>query len=78
MQLLALTWQTKTEGGRDIKFVCPGGWVGGQFFQEIIPLRGSILQAETCYILSLAEGPSPSVAIQVISGFAILSYQTFC
>ena len=33
--------------------------------QEIIPLRGSILQAETCQILSLAENPrwSPSVAI---------------
>ena len=34
-----------------------GGWVGGRFFQEIIPLRGSILQAETCQILSLAENP---------------------
>ena len=32
-------------------------WVGGWFFQEIIPLRGSILQAETCKILSLAENP---------------------
>ena len=29
-----------------------GGWVGGWFFQEIIPLRGSILQAGTCQILS--------------------------
>ena len=31
----------------------------------IVPLRGSILQAETCQILSLAEHPrwSPSVAI---------------
>ena len=33
--------------------------------QEIIPLRGSILQAETCQILSLAESPrwSPNMAI---------------
>ena len=35
-----------------------GGWrVGGRFFQEILPLRGSILQAGTCQILSLAENP---------------------
>ena len=33
-----------------------GGRVGG-FFQEIYPLRGSILQAETCKIPSLAENP---------------------
>ena len=32
------------------------GWVGGPS-QEMIPLRGSILQAETCQILSLAENP---------------------
>ena len=40
------------------------GWVGG-FFQEIITLRGSILQVGTCQILSLAENPrwNPSVAI---------------
>ena len=31
--------------------------VGGWFFQEVIPLRGSILQAGTCQILSLAENP---------------------
>ena len=29
----------------------------GGFFQEIFPLRGSILQAGTCQILSLAEYP---------------------
>ena len=36
------------------------GWVGGPVI--IVPLRGSILQAETCQILSLAENPrwSPS------------------
>ena len=40
-----------------------GGWVGGWvgvwvgFLQEIMPLRGSILQAGTCQILSLAENP---------------------
>ena len=33
------------------------GWVGGWFFQEILPLRGSILQAETRQILNLAENP---------------------
>ena len=31
-----------------------GGWMVG-FLQEIIPLRGSILQARTCQIVSLAE-----------------------
>ena len=31
------------------------GWV--VFFQEIIPLRGSILQVGSCQILSLAENP---------------------
>ena len=34
-----------------------GGWVGGLFLQEILPLRGSILQAGPCKILSLAENP---------------------
>ena len=34
-----------------------GGWVGGLFLQEIIPLRGSILQVGTCQIFSLAENP---------------------
>ena len=33
------------------------GWVGGGSSQETIPLRGSILQAGTCQILSLAENP---------------------
>ena len=32
-----------------------GLWVGD--FLEIRPPHGSILQAETCYILSLAENP---------------------
>ena len=42
--------------------------MGGGPSQEIIPLRGSILQAETCQILSLAENPrwSPSVAINAM------------
>ena len=71
MQLLALTWQTKTEGGRDIKFVCPGGWVGGQFFQEIIPLRGSILQAGTCQIPSLAKNPSVAISLAMTHCFTI-------
>ena len=45
-----------------------GGWAGGPG-QEIIPLRGSILQAGTCQILGLAENPrwSPSVAISYIA-----------
>ena len=34
-----------------------GGWVGGPLLQEIMPLRGSILQVGTCQILSLAENP---------------------
>ena len=40
-----------------------GGWVDGCPV-IIVPLCGSILQAETCQILSLAENPrwSPSVA----------------
>ena len=47
-----------------------GGRVrSGRFLQEMIPLRGFILQVETCQILSLAENPrwSPSVAIFVKS-----------
>ena len=34
-----------------------GGWVGGWLLQEILPLSGSILQAGTYQILSLAENP---------------------
>ena len=39
-----------------------GDWVAGPVI--IVPLRGSILQAETCQILRLSENPrwSPSVA----------------
>ena len=33
------------------------GWVAGWFFQEKLPLRGSILQVGTGQILSLAENP---------------------
>ena len=42
-----------------------GGWVGGWVAGEKNALFGSILKAETCQILSLAENPrwSPSVAI---------------
>ena len=32
------------------------GWVG-TFFQDIFPLRGSILLAGTCQIISLAKNP---------------------
>ena len=42
------------------------GWLAGGVAGPVIivPLRGSILQAETCQILRLAENPrwSPSVA----------------
>ena len=57
-----LCWGGDTAQHIQEKLSC--GWVGGPD-QEIIPLRGSILQAETCQILSLAENPrwSPSVAI---------------
>ena len=34
-----------------------GGWVGGPLLQEIMPLRGSILQVGTCQIFSFAENP---------------------
>ena len=46
------------------KSLAVGGWGVGGPNQEIIPLRGSILQADTCQILSLDENPrwSPSVA----------------
>jgi len=39
-----------------------GGWMVG-FLQEIIPLRGSILQAQTCQIVSLAENQRWQVRI---------------
>ena len=35
----------------------PVGWVGGGFPQEIIPLRGFILQVETCQNFSSVENP---------------------
>ena len=56
-------WGGDTAQHRKKKLSC--GWVGGGPSQEIIPLRGSILHAETCQILNLAENPrwSPSVAI---------------
>ena len=47
------------------KSLAAGGWVraaagagGRKFCQIIMPLRGSILQAETCQIPSLAENPT--------------------
>ena len=40
-------------------------WVGGWFFQEILPLRGSILQTGACKILSLAENPRWSRVWQI-------------
>ena len=33
-----------------------GGWIGG-YLEEIMPLRGFILQAGTCQILNLPENP---------------------
>ena len=47
-----------------------GGWGVGGPSQEIIPLRGSILRAETCQIFSLSENPrwSPSVAKKYATG----------
>ena len=53
-------------GGRVGSGRVGSGLVGsGRFLQEIIPLRGSILQAGTCQILSSAENPrwSPSLAM---------------
>ena len=41
-------------------------WVGGWFFQEILPLCGYILQAGTCQILSLAENPRWSRVCQYL------------
>ena len=49
---------------KTIQSSAAGGWVragsgagGREFCQIIMPLRGSILQAETCQIPSLAENP---------------------
>ena len=59
-------WGGDTAQHRKKKLSC--GWVGvGGPNQEIIPLRGSIWQAETCQILRLAGNPrwSQSVAIFV-------------
>jgi len=51
------------------------GWLAGWLAQSVIivPLRGSILQAETCQILSLAENPrwSPSVAKITVTAMII-------
>ena len=61
-----------------------GGWVvGGGPSQEMIPLRGSILQAETYQILSLAENPRWSRVWQksnmndVINRLALISRGVF-
>ena len=48
-------WGGDTAQHRKTKLSC--GWVGGGPSQEMIPLRRSILQAETCQILRF----SPSV-----------------
>ena len=47
------------------------------FLQKIKPIRSSILQAETCQILSLAENPrwSPSVAI---CSLTVLNSSKYC
>ena len=56
------------------------GWLAGWLAQSVIivPLRGSILQAETCQILNLAENPrwSPSAAIHPTWPFVYWIY--FC
>ena len=49
-----------------------GGWMGGWFFQEIIPLRGSILQVGTCQILSF-HLPAALVLKAWISPFTLLT-----
>ena len=75
------TAQHRKMGGGHCTYFVEGGTIGvwtphnierkslavGGPSQEIIPLRGSILQAETCQILSFAENPrwSPSVAIRM-------------
>ena len=49
------------------------------FLQEIIPLRGSILQAGTCKILSLAENPRWSRVWQLGgSGLEISIFNVKC
>ena len=51
-----------------------GGWLAGTwFFQEIIPLRGSILQVATCQILSLAENPRWSPVWQYVTTVQLFS-----
>ena len=50
------------------KLMWSGGWgvAGGWTSMIILPLRGSILQAETCKILSLAENPRWSQGWQLV------------
>ena len=69
-----LYWARDTSQNFKDKKLHMVGWVGGWFFQDILPLRGSILQAGTCQILSSAENPrwSLSVAIQDRTTLAIL------
>ena len=61
------TEKTYTGRGDTAHNLSTAGWLAGWLAQSVIivPLRGSILQAETCQILSLSENPrwSPSVAI---------------
>ena len=44
----------------------------------IIPLRGSILQAETCQILSLAENPRWSPSVEKIETKSFVRFTTPC
>ena len=63
-------WGHRTTLKEKLSWVVGSGLVGsGQFLQEIIPLRGSILQAGTCQIVMLAENPrwSPIVAISILN-----------
>ena len=51
-------WGHRTTLKEKLNWVVWSGLVGsGRFLQEIIPLRGSILQVGTCKIFSLAENP---------------------
>ena len=50
----------------EIKIELGGRVWSGRFLQEIIPLLGSILQAGTCQILSLAKNPRWSQSVAII------------
>ena len=58
-----VTLHIKTVSQYKLQVRLTAGWVAGPVI--LVPLRGSILQAETCKILSLEENPRWSLSVAI-------------